>query len=550
MRWAPPLPAARPGGFFSPGLRRRLRAGGLLALLALATVAAIAAEPLRTLRWAARADVQSLDPHAQNESLSNQVNAQVYESLIQRGPRLELVPGLATAWEAESPTVWRVRLRTGVRFHEGEAFDAEDVRFSVERARAGSSDLKVYAHALGRVEVLDAQTLRFVLPQPNPVFLEHLSVLPIMSRAWCEAHGATRPLNLKAREEGHATRHANGTGPYRLVRREADVATVFVRHAGWWGQPRGNVERVEFRPIAHDATRLAALMSGEIDFILDVAAQDVARLRRQPRIKLVEGLEHRVLFIGLDQHRDRLLHGSPAAGNPFKDRRVRQALQLAIDLPLIQRKLMRGLAEPAGAVMPAPAGLAGALELDRPVAQDLEAARRLLAEAGHAEGFGFTLDCPNNRYLNDAPLCLAIASMWAKIGLQVRVQAMPRSLYFPKLQRGDTSAYLLGWGGAITDAQTTLTPLYHSPSPDGAGAWNFGGVRHPAVDAAVRAAAREADPARRAAFIRTAVQTFRDEVLAIPLHRQHLVWAMRPHVQVVQRPDHWLEWSWVRLDGG
>lgn len=540
-------PTALRGGFFS-SWAERLRQAGVLGLLAAALGAAAAPEPGPTLRWAARGDVQSLDPHAQNESLSNQVNAQVYESLIQRGPRLELVPGLATAWTAEGPRAWRVSLRPGVRFHEGQAFGADDVRFSVERAAAGSSDLKVYAKALGRVEVLDPLTLRFVLPRPNPVFLEHLSVLPIMSRAWCEAHGATRPLDLKAREDGHATRHANGTGPYRLLRREADIATVFTRHAGWWGRPVGNVGRVEFRPIAHDATRLAALMSGEIDFILDVAAQDVDRLRRQPRLKLAEGPENRILFIGLDQQRDHLLHGSLKDRNPFKDRRVRQALQLALDLPLIQRKLMRGLADPAGALMPSPLGLAGATELDRPVAQDLPTARRLLAEAGYAAGFGFTLDCPNNRYLNDAPLCLALASMWGKLGLKVRVQAMPRSLYFPKLQRGDTSAYLLGWGGAITDAQTTLTPLYHRPSPDGAGAWNFGGAHHPAVDAAVDAAAHEPDPARRAGFIHAAVRTLRDEVLAIPLHRQHLVWAMRPHVHVVQRPDHWLEWSWVRLE--
>lgn len=548
--------ATAPRGGFSFGAWR-LRTGRVrlaAALLLVSALPALHAAPLApaggvTLRWAAQGDLQSLDPHAQNESLSNQINAQVYESLIQRGKQLELVPALATAWTAEGPRRWRLTLRPGVRFHDGRPFSAEDVKFSVERAAAGSSDLRVYALALGSVKVIDPLTVAFELPRVNPVFLEHLSVLPIMSRGWAEANRATRPLDLKAREEGHAARHANGTGPYMLVRREADAQTVFRRNPAWWGKLEGNVEQVIFRPIANDATRTAALASGEVDFLLDLAPQDAERLRRDPALKLMEGPENRILFIGLDQARGQLLHGSLKDRNPFQDRRVRQALYQAIDIELIRTKLMRNLAWPTGALMPSPVGHGQDATLEQRLPYDLAAAQRLMAEAGYAEGFGFTLDCPNNRYLNDEQICLALASMWARLKVKVQVQAMPRTLFFPKLQRGDTSAYLLGWGGAITDAQITLTPLYHSPGADSAGAWNFGGVRNAALDGHVDAAAQEADPVRRMASIRAAVREFQTQVHALPLHRQAIVWAMRRNVQVVQRPDNWLEWQWVRVEG-
>ena len=518
----------------------------LFVAVALAVLATAA--PAQTLRWASQGDAQTMDPHSQNESLTNQINGQVYETLVNRGRRLELVPVLATAWRQTAPKRWRLTLRPQVRFHDGTPFTADDVVFSVQRARAASSDLRVYAAALGEPKAVDALTVDFELAEVNPVFLQHLTTVPIMSKVWCERHGAMQPLDFKNRQEGHTARHANGTGPFALVSREPDVKTVFRRHAGWWGRFEGNLQQVVYTPVKSDATRSAALISGELDFVLDPAPQDIERLRRMPGVQVIDGPENRIVFVGMDQQRDRLLHGKvPGDRNPFKDLRVRRALYQAIDIETLKAKLMRGQSLPTGGITPSPLGAYGDAELERRLPHDPAAARRLLAEAGHAEGFEVTLDCPNNRYIHDEEICLALAAMWAPLKVKVRVNAMPRSLYFPKLQKQDTSMYLLGWGGSITDAETTLTPLLRSRGEGGVGSWNFGGVSNPRLDELAAASSREPDPVKREALVKAALKEHQAQIHHLPLHRQIIPWAARRGVEVVHRADNWLEWSWVSV---
>jgi peptide/nickel transport system substrate-binding protein len=517
-------------------------------VLAVTLLLGSAAAPAQTLRWASQGDVQTMDPHSQNESLTNAINGQVYESLVNRGKRLEIVAVLATAWQQTAPTRWRLALRANVRFHDGSAFSAADVVFSVQRARAGSSDIRVYATALGEPTVIDPLTVEFVLPQVNPVFLQHLTTVQIMSRAWAEKHQATQPLDYKNQQEGHAARHANGTGPFMLVSREPDVKTVYRRNPAWWGKLEGNLQQVVYTPIKSDATRSAALISGEIDLVLDPAPQDIARLRRTPGVKVIDGPENRVLFIGMDQSRERLLHGRvPGDRNPFKDRRVRQALYQAIDIETLRSKLMRGQALPTGGITPSPLGAYNDPALERRLPHDLAAAKKLLAEAGYPAGFEVTLDCPNNRYINDEEICLALAAMWAQLGVKVKVNAMPRSTYFPKLQKYDTSMYLLGWGGSITDAETTLTPVLRSRGADGVGTWNFGGVSNPKLDELAAASSREPDPAKREALVKAALAEQHAQIHHLPLHRQVIPWAARANVELVHRADNWLEWQWVTV---
>jgi peptide/nickel transport system substrate-binding protein len=523
------------------------RAPWLALALGVAFAALTSHAPAQTLRWASQGDPLTMDPHSQNEGLTNAVNGQVYERLTRRNRQLEIVPSLATDWQQTGPTSWRFRLRSGVRFHDGTPLTADDVVFSVQRAKDPASTFSVYANALGTPVALDALTVEFRLAQVNPVFLQHVDSIFVMSRSWAEKNRVPRPLDFKNREESHASFNANGTGPFVLVSRQPGIRTTLRRNAAWWGRPEGNVQEIAYTPIANDATRLAALVSGEIDFVLDPAPRDVPRLRNTAGVRIVEGPENRVIFIGMDQHRDELLHGSVKDRNPFKDLRVRRALYHAVDIETMRTKLMNGLSVPTGGNTPSPLAAYGDADIERRLPFDLALARRLMAEAGYPDGFEVTLDCPNNRYVNDEEICIALAGMWAQIKVKVRVNAMPRATYFPKMEKWDTSMYMLGWGGAVTDAETTLTPVMRNPGPRGEGLYNYGRSRNDRFDALAAQSTTEPDPRKREGLVKAALREWKEQVHTIPLHRQMVPWAARAHVDVVHRADNWLEVDWVRL---
>jgi peptide/nickel transport system substrate-binding protein len=524
------------------------RAVSLALASLLAGALSIGAAQAQTLRWASQGDAQTMDPHSQNESLTNAINGQVYETLVNRDRKLGIEPVLATEWQQPTPTLWRFKLRPNVKFHDGTAMTADDVVFSVQRAREGTSDIRVYANALGEPKKLDALTVEFALKDVNPIFLQHLATVQVMSKAWCEKHKATRPQDFKNKEEMYTAFNANGTGPYMLVSRQPDAKTVYKRNPAWWGRFDGNVQEVVYTPIKSDPTRTAALISGEIDFVLDPAPQDVPRLRNTPGVKVIDGPENRIVFIGMDQDRDKLLYANvPGDKNPFKDLRVRKALYLAIDIETIRSKLMRGQAYPSGGITPSPLGAYSDPEIEKRLPFDVEAARKLMADAGYAQGFEVTLDCPNNRYINDEEICQSLAAMWARINVRIKLNAMPRSTYFPKVQKFDTSMYMLGWGGSITDAETTLTPILRSRGEGGVGAWNFGGVRNARLDELAAASSKEGDPVKREQLIKAALKEHNAQVHHLPLHRQVIPWAARANVDVVHRADNWLEWRWITV---
>ena len=368
-----------------------------------------------------------------------------------------------------------------------------------------------------------------------------------MSKAWCTKHNVTKPQDYKNKEETYAVRNSNGTGPYILRSREADVKTVAVRNSNWWGKREGNVDEIVYQPIKSDSTRLAALISGEIDFVLDPPPQDIPRLKQDPKLKVVEGLENRTIFFGMDQFRDELLYSNVKGKNPFKDKRVREAMQLALDLNAIKTQVMRGLGVPT-AVMFAPQVDGYPKDLDKPKPPDRARAKKLVAEAGYPNGFEVTLDCPNNRYVADEKICVAAAAMWAQIGVTVKVNAMPRAIWGPKTQNRDTSMYMLGWGGAITDAQTTLVPVLHSPNAKGDGDFNWGGYVNPKLDKLIDAARVENDPQKRKKIVADALAEHNAQIHHVPLHRQVIPWAMRQNVRAVHRADNWVETNWVQVD--
>jgi peptide/nickel transport system substrate-binding protein len=502
-----------------------------------------------TLRWANRGDPQTTDPHSQNEGLTNNMNQLVYEFLVGRDKKLNLVPELAVSWEQVSPTVWRFKLRPDVKFHDGTPFTADDVVFSFQRAAEPSSQLRVYASASGVPKKIDDLTVEFTTNGPNPVELEHMNTINIMSKAWCEKNKATKPQNFTQKEDMITAHQANGTGAYMLKSREPDVKTVLVKNPNWWGikagRFEGNVDEVVYTPIASDATRLAALVSGEVDLINDPPVQDVPRLKQNSTVKVLEGVENRVVFIGMDQHSDELLYSSVKGKNPFKDKRVRQALYQAIDVETLRSTTMRGLSKPTGAMLPAP--LPWIVEPEKRYPFDRAKAKQLLAEAGYPNGFEVTLDCPNNRYVNDEKICQALAAMWSQIGVTTSVTAMPRATYFPKLEKRDTSLYMLGWGGAATDPIFILQPVLHSGNGKGDGDYNYGGYSNSKLDTLVDQIKTEVDVEKRRKMINEALTIQHDELLHLPLHRQVIPWATRGNVTAVHLANNNVIPNWVTV---
>ena len=524
------------------------RCAALLLCAAMGALLAPSADG-KTLRWAGRGDMQTTDPHSQNEGLTNNINVLIYETLITRDKKLGLVPALAVSWAQQDPTTWRFKLRPGVRFHDGTPFTADDVVFSFERARADTSQLRVYANASGMPKKIDDLTVDFVTSGPNPIELEHIVNINVMSRAWCEKNKALRPQNYTQKEDMITARAANGTGPFALKSREPDIRTVLVKNPNWWGikegRFEGNVDELVYLPIVSDGTRVAALISGEVDIVNDPPPQDVPRLKQTPNIKVLEGTENRIVFLGMDQKRDELLYSNVKGRNPFKDRRVRQALYQAIDIEAIRSNTMRGLAQPTGAMLPSPAQ--STPEIERRLPHDKAKARELLAEAGYPNGFDVTLDCPNNRYVNDEKICQALAAMWAQIGIKIAVNAMPRANYFPKLEKLDTSLYMLGWGGGATDAIFILQPVLATWTGKGDGDYNYGRYSNPKQDEWTAKVKVDMNPETRLAEIRQALAAQAEAINHLPLHRQVIPWAMRGNVSAVHRADNWVIPYWVTV---
>jgi peptide/nickel transport system substrate-binding protein len=530
---------------------KRLVAQAAAAVAAALLIAPVLQADAKTLRWASQGDPQTADPHSQNEQLTSAFSEAVHDMLVMRDNSLKLVPGLATSWQQVNATTWRFTLRRGVKFHDGSPFTADDVLFTYERASHPNSQLRQYAIPMGKPRKIDDFTVEFVQDKPNPVTLEHATTIYIMSKAWSEKNKVTAPLDFKNKEETHASRNANGTGAWMLASREPGVRTVLRRNPDWWGAKEGrapgNVTEVVYTQVSADATRTAALLSGQVDLVLDPPPQDIARLENNKDTKVLRGQENRVVFFGFDQQRDELLFSNVKGKNPFKDLRVRQAVYHAIDIEAIRARTMRGSALPTGGITPSI--LASNPDAEKRLPYDQARARALLAEAGYPNGFQVTLDCPNNRYVNDEEICIAVAAMLTRVGIDTKVTAMPRATYFPKLEKFDTSFYMLGWGGAITDAQTTLDPVLRSfDKATGKGSFNYGRYSNPKLDALIDAAAVEPNADKRREMIRQALAEHNANVHHVPLHRQMIPWAMRQNVTAAHRADNVLNMQSVRID--
>ncbi len=525
---------------------------GIAATVAtVAAVLALAAAPVagKTLRWTSQGDILTFDPMAQNESLNNTFSDYVYEGLVRYNKQFVPEPALATSWTRLDASTWRFALRRNVKFHDGAPLTADDVVFSFERILKPASNMKVYAQGVKEVRKVDDYTVDVVTDGPNPVLLRQFVDAKIMNKAWAVKNNVVNPQNYAQKEESFAARNTNGTGPFMLKSREPDVRTVLVANPGWWDRLEGNLTEIVYLPIKADATRAAALVSGEVDLVLDPPTQDIPRLRQNAQVKIVDGSETRIIFLGFDQWRDETPYASVKGKNPFKDKRLRQALYQAIDVEAIKRATMRGLSVTTGSMI-APQVSGYTEDTSRRLPFDSAAARRLLADAGYGDGLEFTLDCPNNRYINDEEICQAIVAMWARIGVRARLNAMPRATYFQKIQKFDTSAYLLGWATATFDALYTLQSLIHSVDPKGGadGNFNLGKYSNPKADELIGRIKTEVDDARRNAMIREVLQIHAADIGHIPLHQQVIPWAMRSNVSAYHRADNRLDARWIRID--
>ncbi len=499
-----------------------------------------------TLRIGNQGDAQSLDPHSLNESLQLTVVGNVYEPLVTRDRSYKLAPSLATDWKQTSPTVWRFNLRKGVQFHDGTPFTADDVIFSYERAKGDGSDMKSYVGQIKEIKKIDAHTIDFVLNNPFPILPELFTQWHMMSKKWCETNQATKPVDRRKGIENAASFRANGTGPFRVRERQPNVRTTFSRNGNYWGKIDGNVDEVIFNVIGNDSTRVAALLSGEVDVMEPVPVQDVARIKSNNSLKVLQGAELRIIFLGMDQKRDELLFSSVKGKNPFKDKRVRQAFYQAIDIEAIKSRVMRGASTPT-ALLVAPEIKGFAPELAKRLPFDVEAAKKLMADAGYGAGFELKMNCPNDRYVNDGEICQAVAANLSRIGVKINLEAETKNNYFPKILRRDTSFYMLGWTPSTVDAHNVLYPIMSTPGEGGRGQFNLGSYSNARVDELTNLVASETDDKKRNEMIREALKIHQDDVGHLPLHQQALNWATRKNVELVQWPDNGMPWKFVKL---
>lgn len=501
----------------------------------------------KTLRYASAFDPQSMDPHALALLYQTRVVTQIYEGLVNRAKDYRLEPSLASSWEMVNPTTWRFKLRQGVKFHDGAPFTAEDAVFSIERALDKASQRKNQMLGITGAKKVDASTIDVLTSQPDAVLPEKLWLVGMMSKPWAEKHGVVRPQDFNAKQETYAVRNANGTGPFMLVRYEADVRTVLKANPAWWGRGTtlggGNVDEVSYQVIQSDATRLAALQSGQVDFVIDPPFQDLARLKADKALKLSQTDDIGTQYFALNQHSTELGGSDVKGRNPFKDVRVRRAVQLAIDTDLIVRQVLRGEGTVTGSfVSPLIDGYLGEFE-QRPKA-DAAAARALLKEAGYENGFSLQMDCVNVAWR--ASVCQAAASMLEKVGIRASLVTSPSSVFFPKLSQGTGFLVEFGWS-ASPDPWGTLQSLVRTNDGLAAGAFNAGRYSNPKLDALIDGLRVEPNLAKRRQMTGEALRIIQAELPLVPLYRRKHNWVMRPGIDVVQWPNDVLELRWVTI---
>ena len=526
-------------------VRRNLLAVATASIIALAMVPASA----QTLRYANQGDLKSLDPYTLNESTTHAHLGHVYEGLTARDKDLKIIPALAESWETPEPTRWRFHLRKGVKFHNGDPFTADDVVFSADRVRKKGSNLQTRIPSGAKVVKVDDYTVDFILTSPNPILNSQWDTWYIMSKKWAEANNVVEPTPAAATTPSFASLNANGTGPFTIESHQPGVKTVFKANPNWWRKPEHNLKEIVFTPIGSDATRVAALLSGEVDVIEPVPIQDIARVDSSPNAQVLKGPELRTIFLGMDQMRDELLYSNVKGKNPFKDVRVREAFFKAIDIELIKTRVMRGLSTPS-ALMIAPQLFKLSEDFTRPKF-DPDGAKKLLTEAGYPDGFEVTHGLPE-RSLRQRRRDLPGRGRHAR---PHRRQGEPAGAAEGAVFRQGAEVRRLPdlVLPARLDARHVRCPqraVRHHGLPRRSeivsrGEANLGGYCNKKLDELTDKVLLEADPAKRDQLIKEAFEIGAKDFGYIPLHQQALAWGVSKKVKLAQRADNQVLLYWA-----
>jgi len=479
------------------------------------------------------ADVTAIDPHFHNVTPNNNVAAHIFDYLVLRDERQKPVAGLAESWQTIDPLTWEFKLRKGVKFHDGSDFTAADVVASIERIPLvpnSPSPFTAYTKQIREMIVVDPYTIRFKTVTPYPLMPSDMTQVAIVSRQAAKA--STGDFN-----NGKA---AIGTGPYKLVRYAKGERIELARYDGYWGG-KTPWEKVTLRLLPNDASRVAALLSGDVQAIEYVPTADVAKIRADKKLNVYTVIADRLIYLHMDSDREATpfvtdRDGKPLTKNPLKDPRVRKAISKAINRPAIVDKVMEGQAVASGQLLAE--GMFGWTKNLKVEPYDPEGAKKLLAEAGYPNGFGVTIHAPNNRYVNDAKIAQAVAQMLTRVGIVTKVEAMPSAPFFAQATDLKFSLMLLGWSSGTGEASSPLKALLATYNKDkGFGTANRGRYSNGKVDALLDEALYTVDDPKREAILQRATEVAINDTGIVPLHSQVNVWATRDGITYVPRTD-------------
>lgn len=475
-----------------------------------------------TLRVAYDADPVSLDIHEQLSGGMLQLSHLTFDPLVRWTKDFDFEPRLATQWEQVDDTTLRMTLRDDVTFHSGNPFTAKDVVWTVERLKR-SPDFKAIFDPVASVTAVDEHTVEFKTKEPYPLLLNLATyIFPMDSEFYSgKTDSGKNKSEIVKNGNSWASTNVSGTGPFKVTQRQQGVKVEFERFEDYWDENSpGNVDHIVLTPISENATRVAALLSGDVDFIAPVPPNDLERVRADEDVKLVTMSGTRIILLHMNQERV----------EAFKDPKVRQAVAYAVNQEAIADRLMKGFATPAAQL--SPEGYTGHNPNLEP-RYDLEKAKQLMKEAGYEDGFSITMMAPNNRYVNDAQIAQAVAAMLARINIKVDLKTLPKAQYWPEYDARAADLMLIGWHADTEDSANFYQYLTECPNPEtGAGQYNAGMYCNPEIDKIVAEANLETDRDRRSQMLQSVEKALYDDAAFIPLHWQDLAWAAQNEVQI------------------
>lgn len=476
-----------------------------------------------TLRWARADDGPTVDPHAVNSGVAHAFNFQIYEPLIRRDYDGALHPGLAESWKlTDDPRVWEFVLRANVRFHNGAMLSPNDVIFSIKRAQSPNAGMRSMVASIADITRVDDRTVHIHTKEPNPLLPQSLTNISIMNEAWARGNGVEAPQDLSGSQENYAVRNANGTGPYKLVSREPNVRSVLKRFDDYWGKDKFplQVSEVVMTPIKAAPTRIAALLSGQVDFVQDVPNQDIDRLRSNNKLRINTRPQNRTAFLGMNVGASELSSSDVKGKNPFADLRVRQALNISIDRTAIQRTIMRGESAPTGTI--APPFVHGYDEkYGEPPAVNLQRAKELLTEAGYPDGFSVTLHCANTF----EAICQAMVGMFGRVGVKTNLETRSHSAQSSAITRHEPDFYFATWGVPTYDSAYIFDFLVHTPGGR-YGSWNATRYSNQSMDGRIESLASEMNTEKRDVTLAQIWKELQAETIYLPVHNMSQTYAM------------------------